>query len=141
MGQMGRLDVIFGTPKGRTPDMVDIMAREWLESLKHFPRWALTMAVGQAINTCKFWPVPAEIRELCLAALREDRELREANQARLPPSRPVSKSPEERSRADEIFRIRAKHKDSATPFSDTINDPEYQALLGDFQRRTGWQPK
>lgn len=129
-----RLTAALGAPYGRDEPLMRQMAVEWTEALAGFSPTRVEQAVSEWIRSQSKWPTPAGLRQLCLDHAASD--TRRQYQA----ERPLRKDEASLAGVAEISRIRKKHADSDTPYTDTLNDPEYQAYLRNYTARTGRQP-
>jgi hypothetical protein len=129
-----RLASNIGAPYGRDEFQMKQMADDWIGVLSGFGPTRIEQAVSEWLRSQTKWPAPAAIRQLCLDHTTTD--TRRQYQA----EKPLRKDEGSLAGVAEISRIRKKHAGSDTPYTDTLNDPEYQAYLADYTRRTGRQP-
>ena len=64
IGQLGRLSVCYGTPKGQTPEMTQVMIGEWLTALQGVLPRDLDAGVTRWIAREKWWPRVSEVKAL-----------------------------------------------------------------------------
>jgi hypothetical protein len=131
VGVLGELSAVYGQPKDRSPQMAEIMAKQWLVALEHLPLEAIRQAVQKHIRDSKFWPVPAEIVEI---ARDEAKALRERVQwakddLRPPPSLqltapadPEPRHPPFRPTEEEMGRVSAMCANWRKQFAPTVTD-------------------
>lgn len=129
-----RLTAALGEPFGRDKAMMAQMAIEWTDVLFGLKPELIGEAVSEWLRKQSKWPRPADIRNLCLEHVRP------LEQGRHRGDMPKRKSDAERAGMARIQEIRKRYEHSATPFSDTFNDPDYQQYLADYTARTGLAP-
>lgn len=131
---LDRLAANFGEPWGRDEGALRQMRRDWAVVLEGFTEAELEGARLAWMKTKDTWPKPANIRQLAADARpRAERQAWKAEPFK-------QRDPGADARMARMIEIRDKHKHSATPLTDTVNDPEYQAVLRDYTRATGRQP-
>lgn len=127
-----RLSSEYGAPYGADQTLLQQKAHEWSEALIGLSPTRIEAAVSEWILSQDKWPRVANIRQMVLDATPKVGGDHRRHRADNEPKDQATLD-----RATELTRIRKKHELSETPFADTLADPEYQALLADFTRRTG----
>lgn len=132
---LDRLSANLGAPFGRDESGLRQMRRDWAAVLDGCTEIELDAAVLYWLKTHDTWPKPANIRQTVIDA-RPRQSLKAWKDEFL------SRDPDAQVRTERMLEIMRRHTKakSKTPFTDTINDPAYQAVLADYKRATGRDP-